>query len=88
MFLQLLIISLVLVAVAFVGLAFNILFTKKGKFPDTSVGHNPEMKKRGITCAKSDELREFNMRKDILKTRKSGYDPTEFSGGCSGCNCH
>jgi len=45
-------ITIILVAVAVAGLAVGIIV--KGKFPDTHVGHNAEMKKRGITCVKRD----------------------------------
>ena len=42
----------ILVAIAAVGLGIGIIV--KGKFPDTHVGHNAEMKKKGITCIKTD----------------------------------
>ena len=42
----------VLIAIAAVGLAIGVIV--KGKFPDTHVGHNAEMKKKGITCIKAD----------------------------------
>ncbi len=45
-------IVVVLVAIAFVGLAIGILI--KGRFPNTHVEHNPALKKMGITCAKND----------------------------------
>jgi hypothetical protein len=38
-------------------LAFNIIFRKKGKFPAYRVGHNPQMKKIGITCVKHEEIK-------------------------------
>ena len=41
-----------LIAIAFVCLAVGIIV--KGKFPDTHVGRNAEMKKLGIACAKND----------------------------------
>lgn len=89
MFLNVLILSLVLVGLAFIGLAFNILFRKNGTFPETGVGHNPEMRKRGITCAKTDEISHFNLQRNISATKGGeNQDPTEFSGGCAGCNCH
>lgn len=89
MFVNLLILSLILVGIAVIGLGFNILFRKQGKFPETGVGHNPEMRKRGITCARTEEIRQFNLHKGIIEAKSSkGNDPTEFSGGCAGCNCH
>ena len=56
MFLKLLLISFILLGLAFIGLAFKILFVKEGSFPETSIGKNEEMQKLGITCAKHDEM--------------------------------
>ncbi|MFA6400749.1 MAG: hypothetical protein WCX31_03870 [Salinivirgaceae bacterium] len=42
----------VILSIALVGMAFNILFRNK-RFPETHVGHNKEMHKRGIICAKT-----------------------------------
>ncbi len=67
---QLFIIVAVLVAVAFVGLAVGILI--KGKFPNTHVGHNPDMKKLGITCAKNEA--------GLCQGRSASDD-------CKGCSC-
>jgi hypothetical protein len=50
-------ISIVFVALAFAGLGLNILFRKNGKFPDTEVGHNKNMRNLGITCSKADEIK-------------------------------
>ncbi len=50
--LQFFLLTLVLVGFVVIGLAFNLIFRKKD-FPDTHVGHNKEMKKRGIVCAKT-----------------------------------
>ena len=49
-----------LAAIVFVGLAVlllgvNIFFFKK-PFPDGEISTNPEMRKRGIKCAKQEEL--------------------------------
>ncbi len=47
-----LLIACLLVAIAILLLGVKVFFTKKGKFPNTHVGGNPEMKKRGITCVR------------------------------------
>ena len=49
-----------LAAIVFVGLAVillgvNIFFFKR-PFPDGEISTNPEMRKRGIKCAKQEEL--------------------------------
>jgi hypothetical protein len=38
-------------------LGVGIFFSKKKSFPETSISKNPEMQKRGITCAKHDEYK-------------------------------
>lgn len=47
-----LMLTLAIVGIALVGLCFNLIFRKK-PFPETHVGHNKEMKKRGIMCVKA-----------------------------------
>ncbi len=46
-----------LLGLAFIGFGINIFFRKNGRFPETSVGRNSEMRKKGITCVKHDEIR-------------------------------
>ncbi|MBQ0154962.1 MAG: hypothetical protein KBT22_00060 [Bacteroidales bacterium] len=53
----------ILVAVAFLGVAIlllgvNIFFKKDGKFPNGHVSGNKEMRKRGVTCAQSQDRAE------------------------------
>lgn len=88
MFLNLLILSVILVAIAFIGLALNIIFKKNGQFPETGIGHNPEMRKRGLACAKTEELQAFQLQKKIVATKDGQkFDPADFNGGCAGCSC-
>lgn len=56
--LKVILLSIGLIAIAVLGLSISILLKKKGKFPETSVGHNPDMRKRGITCAKCEEKKQ------------------------------
>ena len=37
-------------------LGVKIFFVKGGKFPNTHIHANPEMKRRGITCARDEEF--------------------------------
>ncbi|MGD9930485.1 MAG: hypothetical protein AB7U05_10740 [Mangrovibacterium sp.] len=65
-FLKLFLIALVLVAVAFAGLAIKILLEKKGKFPNLHIGSNKHMKQRGITCAQTfDKIEQSKARKEL-----------------------
>jgi len=55
MFIKLALLVIAILAIAFIGLGFNIFFRNK-KFPQTSVGKNKEMTKRGLMCAKQEEV--------------------------------
>jgi len=63
---------LVLLAIAFVGLGIGILV--KGKFPETHIGKNAEMKKLGIKCAKNDS--------NLCRGRSKSNN-----NDCHTCNC-
>jgi hypothetical protein len=70
MFIKLLIITLLLVALSGIFLGIRILVRPGGKFPEFHVGHNREMRKRGIRCAQSTD---------------TGCTPLHGSGTCSSC---
>jgi hypothetical protein len=53
MFINLLIISIILIGIAMLLLGIRLLIDKGSRFPDTHVGSNPGMKKLGISCAQS-----------------------------------
>ncbi len=69
MFGTILLISIVLMAISFIGLGLNIFFRKDGKFPETEIGQNKAMRKLGITCVKCDEARchNHNNRQEVVK---------------------
>ena len=80
---DLLIAALVLIGLCVFGLCFNIIFRKDGKFPETEIENNIQMRKRGIKCAKEDEIKMWG--------RKGPDGKPECSdGGCSSCgsDCH
>ncbi len=58
--------SVIVVMVSFLLIGFNIIFLKR-KFPETSVGHNKNMRKLGITCVKCEELARIKTQKNKLK---------------------
>ena len=70
MFLKLLLPSLVLILLSVMALGIRMLILKGGRFPQTHVGRNKEMKKRGISCAQSIDV---------------GCHPTDDFPGCSTC---
>ena len=75
-----------LAAVVFVGLAVlllgvNIFFFRR-PFPDGEISTNPEMRKRGIRCAKEEELE--------LLSRRGGKKICDgnYSDACASCNLY
>ena len=71
MFIKLLLLTIALVTIALLGLAFKIIFIRGGRFPETHVGCNKEMARRGIKCAQSIDV---------------GFHPTDDFPGCSSCS--
>ncbi|MCU0379103.1 MAG: hypothetical protein MUC78_12685 [Bacteroidales bacterium] len=71
MFIKLLIISSVLIGFALLAMAVSMLFKRGGRFPDTHISHNKEMRKRGITCAQHTDV---------------GCKPSQHAAGCAGCS--
>jgi hypothetical protein len=70
MFLKLLIISVVFLIISFAGFGIRILLKPKGRFPETHITRNKEMRKRGITCAQNTDI---------------GCTPSEDFPGCTTC---
>ena len=69
--------AVILVGLCVIGMCFNIIFRKNGKFPDTEISTNVEMRKRGIVCAKEEEMR--------LWGRKKGTMSCSDCGDCTSC---
>ena len=78
-----------LAAIVFVGLAVLLLgvniFLFKKPFPDGEISTNPEMRKRGIKCAKQEEL-------EMLAAQNKGNrkvcNGSTFSEACSSCSLY
>ena len=73
-----------LLAIAVAGMAVTILLKKDGRFPDGEISHNQELRRRGVICAKEEELRLW--RKRHPRAAAAGGRPdTCPEGGCDGC---
>ncbi len=49
--LKIILLSVVLLGLAFAAMAVTILLKKDGKFPETKIGHNKKIRQKGIECA-------------------------------------
>lgn len=74
-------ITIILVAFAFVALGVGIFFRKEGKFPETEVGHNKHMRELGIYCAKCEERRNW---REFKKKQQPKINPKKLTIDLSG----
>jgi hypothetical protein len=51
--LKIVLIAIALISTAILALSIRIVLVKDGKFPETHISKNPEMKKKGILCVKT-----------------------------------
>ena len=65
MILLVFIIVAILLGIALVGLGITMLIKKDGHFPETHIGRNKAMKKRGINCANTTDRLERQNYKPI-----------------------
>lgn len=70
--------ALILVALCVIGLCFNIIFRKDGKFPETEIESNREMKKLGIKCAKAEEM-------ELWRKKNKETPSCNGEGECTSC---
>lgn len=67
------ILSSVLIGIAMLGLGISMLIRPNGRFPETHISRNKEMRKRGISCAQDTDI---------------GCKPGDGVEGCAGCSLH
>jgi len=61
---KVLLLAMLLLSVALVALAIKIIVKKNGKFPESAVGSNKNLKKHGIRCAKHEDYVHHNPLKE------------------------
>lgn len=71
--------AIAIVGFCLIGLCFNIIFRKNGKFPDGEISRNKELRKRGIICAKEEEIKLWGKNNNDKNSSRS------CETGCSSC---
>ena len=66
---ELVIAAALVVGISFLGLGVNIFFRKDGKFPETEVGTNKNMRKLGIKCVRCEEIGKHRKMKRQLRPK-------------------
>lgn len=81
--------AIVFVGVAVLLLGVNIFFFHR-PFPDGEISTNPEMRKRGIKCAKQEELELLHAQKKM--PGGAGHDGKacdgNYSDACASCGLY
>ncbi|MCL2097782.1 MAG: hypothetical protein FWH23_03370 [Bacteroidales bacterium] len=80
-FIIMLLIAIALVGFSVLALSISILIRKKGKFPETEVGKNSNMRRLGIRCTKQEEIIRWR------QLRGEAVNPEDICSGCSGEEC-
>ncbi len=57
---KLLLLVILLIGLAVTLLGVRVFFVKGGRFPNTHIHSNPEMRRRGITCAQDEHFYDNN----------------------------
>jgi hypothetical protein len=82
---QLLLLTISVIAFCVFLLSFNIIFKKNGKFPESEIGKNKELRKLGLMCAKSQE--KILWKKKSVNKVSLKYTPDSECESCSCCSC-
>ena len=74
---ELFLISIIFVGIALLGLSVKLLLKRGGKFPETHISHNKEMRNKGIYCYHTQEKVERNK-----SAAKANGEDREYTCGC------
>lgn len=77
--------AFILLGIGVFGMCFNIIFRKNGKFPETDISRNENMRKMGIKCMGEEERELLSKKK---KVRKSTSCTGSYSDACTGCGLY
>ena len=80
-FIIFILITIALVGCCVLALSISIIVKKNGKFPETEVGKNQNMRKLGIRCTKQEEIIRWR------QMRGETVNPEELCCGCNGEKC-
>ena len=84
-FIKIVLFAVIIMVLVILGLAIQILFTKRGKFPNIHIGSNPYMKAHGVTCAQTyDKMEQAKVRQELrfkeLSLKESGEEGHSVKG--------
>jgi hypothetical protein len=75
MVVKVMLLSVVIMAIAFVGLAVKTLFKKGGRFPNTHISGNKYLRAKGVTCIQTYDKMEQSKGKKTLRIKGLNLAP-------------
>ena len=72
--------AIILLGLGVIGMCFNIIFRKNGKFPETEISRNENMRKLGIKCMREQDKEIFSKK----KPKRSDSCTGTYSEACTG----
>jgi hypothetical protein len=78
--------AIILLGIGVFGMCFNIIFRKHGRFPQTEVSKNDDMRKLGIKCMNEQEQERLAKERKKKKIDISSICSGEYSDACIGCS--
>jgi 5-bromo-4-chloroindolyl phosphate hydrolysis protein len=80
--LKVILLSIIIMSLVFLGLAVQTLIKERGKFPNTHIGSNKYMKENGITCTTTfDNMEQAKARKEY-RFKKIEIENTDLKYFC------
>lgn len=77
--------AIILLGAGVLGMCVSIILKKDGKFPDGEISTNKELRKKGIICAKEEEMKLWGKKgRNSKKPATSCSEPT--GDGCADCS--
>ncbi|CDD18545.1 MAG: hypothetical protein MR685_05100 [Alistipes sp.] len=73
--------AIIILGIGVIGMCFNIIFRKNGKFPETEISRNENMRKMGIKCMREQDEEIFSKK----KPRRNASCTGSYSDACTGC---
>ncbi len=72
----------IVLGLCFLGLGVKIFFSKEKKFPETEIGHNRAMRKRGIMCTRQEEILRWKKERGLSAGDPQSCEVCGLSDGC------
>ncbi|MDD2594626.1 MAG: hypothetical protein PHD11_02255 [Bacteroidales bacterium] len=75
--------AIIVIGICVLAMCVTIIFKKDGKFPDGEISRNKELRKKGIVCAKEEEMKLWGKNKKRQPEHSDCSGCAFFEAGCT-----